>query len=137
MRIFSGVLLVLIATTVGAAFFFGMCTIAAERDDKTHVIQPDFMIRGGESTTSHFGEQRLEATGKIANVNPTKNQFTLTQNIKNLTFRVANDTMIVINGQSARLTDLNGGDDATVIYTKEGQQLFANVVRCTRKAATE
>jgi len=60
----------------------------------------------------------------------------LTENFKNLTFRVGDDTMVVINGQAAKLADLNGGDAATVIYTRQGQVLNANVVRCTRKSAT-
>jgi hypothetical protein len=128
--------------TIGAAFYFGLCTIAAEREEGTYVLRlvvhPDFMVpkQVDESSREGTDENGMEAKGKIVSVNPAKSEFVLTETFKNLTFRVGNDTMVVINGQPGKLADLNGGDDATVVYTRQGQLLHASVVRCTRKVTT-
>jgi hypothetical protein len=143
MRTFLCVLLILVATATGAAFYFGLCTLAAEREGKTYVLRlvvnPDVMVpkQTDESAPKDANEYGLEANGRIASVDAAKSEFVLTENFKNMTFHVSSDTMVVINGQPAKLADLNGGDEATVVYTRQGQQLNANVVRCTRKPATQ
>jgi len=142
MRSIFLVLLLLTATATAAAFYFGLCTVAAERDESTFVLRlaghPDVLIPTQENdyAEENANQYGFQARGRIASVDPAKNRFVLTENIKNLTFRVSNDTMIVINGQPGKLAELNGGDEATVIYTKQGQILYASVVNCTRKALT-
>ena len=143
MRIFICVLLVAIMIATGAAFYFGLCTVSAECQDQHYVvnlaIHPDFMVpkRLDESSKDDISEYSLEAKGRIASVNPAKNEFVLTQSFKDLTFRVNNDTSLLINGQTAKLSDVRGGDEAAVTYTRQGQQLTANVVHCTRKLASQ
>lgn len=131
------VLGLLIATATASAFYIALGTVAAERDEKSYdprlVVHSDFMQ---EAARSRGGDYGLEANGRIASVNPATSEFVLTENFKNLKFRVAADTMVLINGQPAKLADLNGGDEATVVYTRQGQQLNATVVRCTRKLST-
>jgi len=131
------VLGLLIATATASAFYFSLGTVAAEPDERTipqSVVHPDYMVpETWHAARSGGGDYSLEATGRIASVNPATSEFVLTENFKNLTFRVATDTMVLINGQPAKLADLNGGDEATVVYTRQGQQLNATVVRCTRK----
>jgi len=142
MRIFLCVLLFL-AAAIGGAFYFGLCTIVGEREEKNYVlrlvIQPDFLVpkQDGASAGENLGEFSLEAKGRIASVDPAKSQFALTENFKNLTFRVGSDTTVAINDQPAKLADLKGGDEATVVYTKQGQILNASAVRCTRKPRVE
>lgn len=141
MRTILCVLLILIATAIGAAFYLGLCTIAAEREERNFVIRlvvhPDFMVpKQVEASAQKNGDSySLEASGRIVSVDPAKNEFVLSENFKNLTFRVANDTRVLINGQAAKLADLNGGDSAIVVYTRQGQLLDAKVVRCTRMEA--
>ena len=143
MRTMFCVLLVLIATAIGAAFYFGLCMIVAEREERTYVLRvviyADFMVPKpiDESRRDTADEFSLETRGKIVRVNAAKSELVLTENFKNMTFRVSNDTMLLVNGQAAKLTDLNGGDEATVVYTKQGQQLNANVFRCTRKQSVQ
>ncbi len=143
MRTILYVLLALIAISIGLAFYTGLCTIAAEREERTYVfrlvVHPDFMVPSqvDESSRESADQYGLEAKGTIVSVNPAKREFVLTEYFKNLTFRVSNDTMVVINGQPANLADLQSGDEAAVVYTRQGQQLNASVVRCTRKSSTQ
>ena len=74
-----------------------------------------------------------EATGRIARVNPTKNEIVLTENVKDLTFQLDNSGKVFINGKDSKLADVRPGDEATVTYVRDGQKLTASVVRCTRK----
>jgi len=141
MRTFLCVLLTLIAAMVGASFYFGLCTLAAERQEQTYVLRlvvhPDFMVpkEVDASARDSANEYGLEAKGRIVSVNAAKSTFVLTESFKNLTFHVSNDTTVSINGQTAKLADLNAGDEANVVYARQGQQLAATVVRCTRKSS--
>jgi len=71
MRTIFCVLLILIATATGAAFYFGLCTIAAEREERNYVLRlvvhPDFMVpkQIDESSQKSGDEYGLEARGKI------------------------------------------------------------------------
>jgi len=76
-----------------------------------------------------------ETNGKIVAVRPDQNQFVLTENFKNLTFQVNNASKIFINDREAKLADLQLGDEASVTFDRQGRQLTASVVRCTRKIA--
>lgn len=139
MRMILVVVLVVVAASVASAFYLGLLSMSAERVDKTYlvhlVVHPDFMVPEAIKDSSADGSESLllEARGTVAGVNVETNQFTLTENFRNMTFRVNNDTVISINGQAAKLAQMQGGDEATVSYSKQGQMLHANVVRCTRK----
>jgi hypothetical protein len=74
-----------------------------------------------------------DAKGRIVKVQPDKNEFVLTENVKDLTFQLNKDGRVLINDKQSKLADLRAGDQATVTYTRQGQQLNASLVRCTRK----
>jgi hypothetical protein len=73
-----------------------------------------------------------EIKGTIASVRTDKNEFVVTDSFKNMTFHLARDGMVLINGQPRRLSDLQTGDEAVVIFEMQDQQLIARVVQCTR-----
>jgi hypothetical protein len=140
--LFCAFVLVLVAS-VGAAFYFGLCTISTEHVEKNYVvslvIHPDFMVPSirDEADKASGDEQSLVAKGRVVSVDPSKQELVITENIKNVTFQVDKAATVLINGQAATLADLRGGDDASVEYTRRGQQLLASLVRCTRKATNE
>jgi hypothetical protein len=77
-----------------------------------------------------------EIKGMIANVRAEKNEFVLADNFKNMTFRLAPDGMVLINGQRRTLRDLQAGDEASVLFERQDQQLIATVVHSTRRVPT-
>jgi hypothetical protein len=74
-----------------------------------------------------------DAKGRIVKVRPDKNEIVLTENLKDLTVRLNKDGRVLINDKESKLADVRAGDQATVTYTRQGQQLNASLVRCTRK----
>jgi hypothetical protein len=73
-----------------------------------------------------------EIHGTIAKVYPDKREFVLADDFNNMTFRLAQDGKVLINGQPRALSDLRLGDEATVVFEKMDQMLIARVVQCTR-----
>jgi Cu/Ag efflux protein CusF len=74
-----------------------------------------------------------EATGRVVGVAPDKNQLVLSQSLKDLTFTLAKNAKVYLNDVETTLASLKAGDQASVTYERQGQQLTATVVRCTRK----
>lgn len=73
-----------------------------------------------------------EIQGTIAKVRPEKREFVLADDFTTMTFTLAKDGKVVINGESRSLADMRVGDEATVIFEKNDQQLIARIVQCTR-----
>src|SRR5258708_7455199 len=69
MRNFGIAVLVLIAAALGASFYFGLCTLAAERTDKIYVVRlevhPDILApkQADVSAQEKADENSLEAKG--------------------------------------------------------------------------
>jgi hypothetical protein len=140
MRTFIFIVLLLLASTICAAFYFGVCTFSTDRDDHYYTMSlavrtdlPNGLARRSNADDAVDQSGLTEAKGKIASVNPEKNQVVVTENIKNLTFQLENNAMVALNDTPCKLGDLRGGDEARVIYTKQGQNLVASLVQCTRK----
>jgi len=74
-----------------------------------------------------------ETKGKIAAIRPERSEFVLTESFKDLTFQLAGDATILINGHSSRFSDLREGDSARVVFERQGHLLLAMVVRVNRK----
>ena len=74
-----------------------------------------------------------ELKGKIATINPQKNEFTVEENVKNWKFQLVQGGSVIINDRPGTLAELKAGDDAVVIYSREGERLIASAVRCKRK----
>lgn len=69
------------------------------------------------------------ATGKIKSVNPTKQQFVLTdKNGKDWIFRMDDNAKVRLNDKAAELRQLKPGDQVDVTYTKKGDRLIATQV---------
>jgi len=71
--------------------------------------------------------------GKIASVNPEKNQVVVTENFKNWTFQVGSDAQVFLNDRQCKLSELQAGDESIITFTRQGERFTASVVRCMRK----
>jgi len=71
--------------------------------------------------------------GKIASVNPDKNQIVVTENFKNWTFQVGSDAQVFLNDRQCKLSELQAGDESIITFTRQGERFTASVVRCMRK----
>jgi hypothetical protein len=74
-----------------------------------------------------------EIQGRIVSVRPEKNEITVSETFKPMTFQVAKDAVIFINGRTATLAELRPGDDARVIFLRDDERLTAREVRAIRK----
>jgi biopolymer transport protein ExbD len=75
-----------------------------------------------------------ETKGKIKSIETDKSQFVFADsNGKNWTATLAKDGKVFLNDKESKLGDLQAGDEAVVTYEKDGDNLTASVVRCTRK----
>jgi hypothetical protein len=75
-----------------------------------------------------------EAKGKIKTVTPDKNEFVLTDaNQKDWTMKLQQGGKVFVNDKEGKLSDLQAGDEVIVTYAKEGENLNATEIRCTRK----
>lgn len=141
MRAFILIVLFLLASTVCASFYFGVCSLSTAHDDHYYTMSLAIRTDLPRSPAEYFARHGdadeaaslVEAKGKIASVSPEKNQVVVTEAIKNLTFQLENNAMVALNDMPCKLADLRAGDEARVIYTKQGQQLIASLVQCTRK----
>jgi hypothetical protein len=73
-----------------------------------------------------------EISGRIASVSPEKNQITMAENFKHWTIEVTAGTRITLNDREAKLSELRPGDEASVVFDRDGRKLVASRVRCTR-----
>jgi len=71
--------------------------------------------------------------GKIASINPDKNQIVITENFKNWTFQLDKGVQIFLNDRQCKLGELQAGDESIVTFTRQGERFLASVVRCMRK----
>jgi hypothetical protein len=139
MRTFIVVCLVALIVAVGMAFAVGLVSIATDQPEgrytitltvNTSMIHP---ISIAADSSSHHAQDSLDVKGKVTEVRPDKREFVVSENVKNWTFQLARGGKVFINDRAAELADLQAGDEATVTFDRQDQQLIANVVRSTRK----
>ena len=71
--------------------------------------------------------------GTLLSIEADDNTFDLVSDEGNVTnFRFAPTGQVFINDEERTLADLNPGDDVSVTYEVENEQLVATVIRCTR-----
>jgi len=75
-----------------------------------------------------------EAKGTVKMVNADKNEVVLKGLLKDTTYNVAKDAVVILDGRKCSLASLNEGDRAAIAYLKDGERLVASEVRCLRKA---
>jgi hypothetical protein len=74
-----------------------------------------------------------EAQGTMANVNPDDLEFAITDEGGNeLNFRMLVTARVYINDEEHELADLQAGDDITVTFEVENQEMLATEIRCKR-----
>jgi len=75
----------------------------------------------------------IERHGTVINVNGDTNQFViLDDDLTELTFSLADDGTLFINGDEAQVSDLQAGDDLIITYELRNYENVATDVRCTR-----
>jgi len=138
MRTFLCICFVALAVAVAAAFMFGVASIATTSGDGlftcTLTVHTDKIHLSNTSAAASPREENLvDIKGKVTAVRPEKSEVVVSENVKNWNFRLAKDAKVIINDQEAKLADVQPGDDATVSFERQAQQLIASMVRCTRK----
>jgi hypothetical protein len=128
----------------GVAYAIGLVEVATDRPEGKYVIHVTIntamlchYISPADSNASPGNgmpnDNSLDAKGKITAVRPEKNEVVVSENVKNWTFQLAKDGKVFMNDRESKLSDLKAGDDAIVTFDRQGQQLLASVIRCTRK----
>ena len=71
-----------------------------------------------------------ETQGKIKQLSPDQGRFVLTDQATNqdMTFEMAQDTKVRLDGRDGRLTDIKVGDKVTVKCVEEGGKHIAKVI---------
>src|ERR1700683_4651395 len=136
MRTFILVCLVAFIVAVGVAYAVGLVAISTEHADGRYVISfalntdmihsTEPRIHGGLDSTN---EELLDVQGKVIAVRPEKNEFAVSENVKNWTFQLAKDGKVFINNREAKLAELKVGDEAMVTFNRQGPEMVATVVR--------
>ena len=131
MRTICVIVLLLIAGTICAAFYFGVFTMTAEREESAYkvslVIHTDRVKAATESAQQKAQELTGTATveGHVSKIEENGASFTVgTSDHRELTFHM--DGTVTITGTA--LQGLHVGDRVTVNYTtKDGKNLARNV----------
>ncbi len=74
-----------------------------------------------------------EIKGRVANVTADKNEITVTESFKNWTFLLKHEGKVFLNDRESKLHEIRAGDDATVIFSRQGENFQASLIRCRRK----
>jgi hypothetical protein len=134
-RTFFVLLLVIVVVAVGAGITFGVVTFTttsgAGQWSVTATVHTDRLSALDHSASAQ--ELLLDVKGKVVSVDPEKNVIVVSENVKNWTFRLAKNSKVLLNDRESNLAQLKAGDDATVSFTRQDQEMIATVVHCTRK----
>lgn len=135
------VLIVALFVAIAMGFVVGLFGITTEQSDGRYVVS--LMVNTAminnvstsrpESRSPDSLDDVIDVKGKVTAVRPEKNEFVVSENVKNWTFQLAKDGKVLINDREAKLAEMQAGDEAVVTFNRQGDQLLANVVRCTRK----
>lgn len=75
-----------------------------------------------------------EAKGTVKTINADKHEFVMADaNAKDWTIHLDKDSKVFINDKESKLSDLQGSDEVTVTYEKQGDRLMASRIECKRK----
>ena len=78
--------------------------------------------------------QADDTKGTIKSVNSEKNEVVLKGIVRDTTYEVNKDTIIMLDGKKATLGDLRADDKANIVYDKKGDHMIASEVRGLRRA---
>jgi hypothetical protein len=108
--------------------FILTCVVAIAVGAVAFTVHSD-MIHASAPT----GKDVMDVKGKITEVMPEKEEFSVSENFKNWKFTLAKNGKVTLNGRDSKLSELQPGDQATVSYDRQGQLMIATMVRTTRK----
>ena len=141
MRTVLLIVFVALLVSVGMAFAVGLVGVSSAHADGKCIVTltvntamihaPSVTV--SQSSSEPTAEEFVDIKGKITAVRPEKNEFVVSENVKSWTFHLIKEGKVIINDREGKLADLQPGDDATVTFDRQGQQLLASAVRVTRK----
>jgi hypothetical protein len=143
MRTFMLICIVALVVAVGMAYAVGLVTVASEHPEGRFILSVTVNTRmvhslsnGTDSLSSTAlanSQDGLAATGKIAAVQPEKNEFVISENIKDWSFQLTKNGQVFVNDREGKLADLQVGDEAAVTFDRQGPVMLARTVRVTRR----
>jgi len=141
MRNFIFVCLVAVAVALAVAWAVGLVAVTSDHVDGkyfvTFALDTDMLHSHSGVPLSHSSNDAdvslLEVKGKITAVRPDKSELVVSESLKSWTFQMAKDSKVYINDREAKLSELQAGDEAAVVFDRQGQRLIATMVRTTRK----
>jgi hypothetical protein len=135
MRTFLVLLLITVVFAAGASVIFGVVSFttnsAPDQWSATVTVHTDKLPSVFNSASAE--DRFVDLKGKVVSVDTEKNVIVVSENVKNWTFRLAKDSKVLLNDRESNLAEVKAGDDATVSFNRQNQDLIATVVRCTRK----
>lgn len=143
MRTFCLVFCVALGVAVGMAFAVGLVAITTDHYDGRYFVNltinttmlPSFARPVNQLTNEadRSSDELATVKGTVTAVRPAQNEFVLSENVKNWTFQLVKDGQVYLNDRKVSLSELRAGDEASVTFTRQGQQMLASMVRATRK----
>jgi hypothetical protein len=141
-RTFILLCVVALVVGVGMAFAVGLVNVATDHHEGKYVVSftvnADMICARAHGTEPDrspgpISPDAVNLKGTITAVRADMNEFVLSENVKNRTFRLTKEGKVFLNERESHLDDLQAGDEATVTIDRQGEQFFATLVRCTRK----
>jgi hypothetical protein len=75
-----------------------------------------------------------DVTGTIVNIEPDNHTFDLVTDEGNvLSFRALVTADVLLNDEAKTIWDLQIGDQASIAYAVEEEEMLATIIRCTRE----
>lgn len=143
MRTFCLVFCVALGVAVGMAFAVGLVVITTDHYEGRYLVNltinttmlPSFArpVNQLANEADRSSDELAAMKGTVTAVRPAKNEFVLSENVKNWTFQLVKDGQVYLNDREVSLSELRAGDEASVTFTRQGQQMLASMVRATRK----
>jgi hypothetical protein len=141
MRTIFLVCLVALVVAVGMALAVGVVECNVEHPAGKYIVTVTVntnlihapLLAGSHSLAPAADQELVDVNGTITTVRPDRNEFVVSENVKNWTFQLAKNGKVFVNDREAKLADLQAGDRAVVSFDRDEDVLLARVVRSTRK----
>jgi hypothetical protein len=141
MRTILLVCLVALVVAVGMALAVGVVECSAEHSAGKYIVTVTVntnlihspLLGGSQAQAPAADQELVDVKGTITTVRPDRNEFVVSENVKNWTFQLAKNGKVFVNDREAKLADLQAGDQAVVSFDRDEDVLLARVVRSTRK----
>jgi len=138
MRTFLFLVLAALLAGVVVAFAVGFVDVGTDHPQGKYIVtftvHTDMVCPLSSQAHANTGNDVIDdLKGKVVAVRPEKNEIVVVDNMKNWTILLAKEGKVVVNGNDSKLSDVQPGDEAVVSLMRQGPQMIANIIRCTRK----